>query len=355
MSKFAYVGTYSAPNGVGNGIYIYQVDPSTGSLNFLETVPSASASFLCFNQKRDRLYAVNELNEYPGQNGDVTAFKVDSNTGKLTLLNKLSSLGTWPCHITLDPSGKFVIASNYGSGSVAVFSLKPDGSLDKSTDLVTNSGSGPNKDRQEGAHAHMFVFDHKGKQGILVDLGIDQTLFYKLDAGTGKLALQPGVSCDAHPGAGPRHVAESQDGRFYYIINELDATVSVYSSEKAGGKCPILQTISTLPKDAKFQDFFLCAEIALHPNGKFLYGSNRGHDSIAIFAVDGSTGLLTVVGHESTQGSFPRHFQINSNKMYVANQKSDNVVVFKIDPNSGKLNPTGEIVPVPSPVCIVFD
>lgn len=358
MSKFAYVGTYNSPNGKINGIYIYEVDPVTGSFKFLETVEAESASFLCFNRKRDRLYVVNELNRHEGQNGDITAFKVDTNTGKLTKLNKVTSLGIWPCHICLDPSEKFVFAANYGSGTVSVYSLKPDGSIDKNTDLVINSGSGPNIDRQTTAHAHMITFDHKGKLAMLVDLGIDKTLFYNFDSGSGKLVQLPHLRCDANPGAGPRHIVESQDGQFYYIINELDATISVYSTiSSPDGKFPLLQTISTLPSDVKFEDTFLCAEIMFHPNGKFLYGSNRGHDSIVVFAVDGNTGLLSVVEHVPTQGSFPRHFQIhpNGNFMFVANQKSDNIVTFQIDGTTGRLIPTGDVVNVPAPVCIVFN
>lgn len=357
MSKFAYVGTYSAPNGRGNGIYIYEVDPATGSLNFLETAETESASFLCFNRKRDRLYAVNELNQHEGQNGEITAFKVDPSTGKLTKMNKVSSLGTWPCHLCLDPSEKFVLAANYGTGSVVVYSLKPDGALDRNTDLVTNVGSGPNPQRQEGAHAHMIVFDRQGKQARLVDLGLDRMLFYGFDSAIGKLVRQPG-ECSATPGAGPRQFAESPDGGHYYIINELDSTMSVFSTTKrSDGHCPLLQTISTLPPEENFTENNQPSGILLHPSGKFLYGSNRGHDSIVIYAIDDKTGLLTLVGHEPTQGSWPRHFQIHpSGKLlYAANQNSDNIVLFRIDLSTGKLTPTGQKTHIPSPVCIVFN
>ena len=361
---YVYVGTYTPPSGKAEGIYVYRFDPTSGALTRVQTVPTPSPSFLAIDFAGRWLYAVNELDNYGGKlSGSVSAFTINRVTGNLTYLNTQPSYGTYPAHLTVDPSGRYVLAANYGGGNLAVYPIQPNGSLGVATDLVQNYGAGPNPARQEAAHAHMIAFDAAGKYAALVDLGLDKTFVYGLDTATGKLApndinTQLGTTyqsvANAPPGAGPRHIAFARDGRYAYVINELQSTISVFSYNAARGTFAELQVISTLP--AGFAGQSTTAEIVIHPNGRFLYGSNRGHDSIAIFAVDAATGRLSAVGYEPTQGKTPRNFTIDPSGTYLfaANQASDTIVTFRVDGATGRLTPTGQITQVPTPVCVLF-
>ena len=362
---FVYVGTYTEqPNGKAEGIYVYQMDPSTGALTQVRTVAGfANPSFLAFDPTQRFLYAVNETGTFAGQpGGGVSAFALDAAAGNLTFLNAQPSHGTFPCHLCVDPTGLYVLSANYGSGHFAVHPVGPDGRLGAATDVVRHVGSGPSARRQEGPHAHMVTFDPSGRYTLLVDLGIDQTLVYRLDSATGKLVphdvTQDGTtrqsSAPAAPGAGPRHIAFHPSGRYAYVINELGSTVDVFTWDADAGTLAPLQTIPTLP--AGFTAPGTTAEIAVHPSGQFLYGSNRGHDSIAMFSIDPSSGQLTALGHEPTQGKDPRNFAIDPTGAFLlaANQNSDTVVTFRIDPSTGTLSPTGAVAPIPTPVCLLF-
>jgi 6-phosphogluconolactonase len=362
---FVYVGTYTEPpNGRAEGIYVYRMDPSSGALTHVRTVTDvANPSFLAFDPAQRFLYAVNETGTFAGQHGGgVSAFALDAVAGELTFLNARPSHGTAPCHLCVDPTGRYVLSANYGSGQFVVHPVGPDGRLEGVTDVVRHEGSGPNAQRQEGPHAHMITFDPSGRYVLTVDLGIDRTLVYRLDTGTGKLVphevTQGGVTrqsaAASAPGAGPRHIAFHPDGRYAYVINELGCTVDVFAWDADAGTFAPLQTISTLP--AGFTPPGTTAEIAVHPSGRFLYGSNRGHDSIAIFAIDAAAGRLTALGHTPTRGKDPRNFAIDPTGAFLlaANQNSDTVVTFRIDQSTGTLTATGDTAAIPTPVCLLF-
>ena len=301
------------------------------------------------------LYAVNEVGNYKGQkSGAVSAFTIDHATGKLTLLNQVASGGADPCYITVDKTGKYVLVANYTGGSVAVFPVLEDGRLGEFSAFVQHSGHGTNPQRQEGPHAHSIDLSPDNRFAIVDDLGLDETLVYKFDSAKGSLTLNDPPFAKADPGAGPRHFTFHPNGRFAYVINEMGSAVSVFGYDSAAGVLHPLQTISTLPKG--FSTLNEDAEIEVHPSGKFLYASNRGHDSIAVFAIDENKGMLTLIEYVPTKGASPRNFEIDpSGKLlFAANEKADNLVVFRINPQTGRLKPTGEVLDIAQPVCVKF-
>jgi 6-phosphogluconolactonase len=313
-------------------------------------------------------YAVNET----GKQSTVSAFALDAQTGQLTLLNQLPALGEDPCYISFDKTGKFVLIANYTSGNVAVFPILPDGKLGEHTAALTDSGTlGPNQERQEGPHAHWIELSAHNRYAYVADLGLDRVLIYKFDAAKG--TLTPGdpsppaataaagsakpndaFSATLSPGTGPRHVAFSRAGNFMYVLGEVKSTVTVFAND-SNESYRAIQTISTLP--AGFSGRNDTAEIAMHPNGKWLYASNRGNDTIAVFEVQPRKGTLRLVADVPTGGKEPRHFAIDPAGKYLLaeNQNSDTIVTFRIDPTSGKLTPTGDVAQVPAPVCLAFD
>jgi 6-phosphogluconolactonase len=282
----------------------------------------------------------------------VTAFAVGSD-GKLTLLNQQPSRGSAPCHLVVDRVGKSLLLANYGGGSVAAFSIGPDGRLGQSTGFVQHSGSSVNPQRQKEPHAHSINLDAANRFAVAADLGLDQVLVYRFDGAKGTLSPNEPPSTSVKAGSGPRHFAFHPNGRNAYVINELASTVTAFQYDAAQGVLKETQTLSTLPKD--FTGTSHTAEVQVHPSGKFLYGSNRGHDSIAVFTIE-ANGTLRYVENTPTGGSTPRNFGISPDGKFLlaANQKSDNVVVFRIDPKSGRLTSTGNTLEVPSPVCVRF-
>jgi 6-phosphogluconolactonase len=355
MNKFlVYVGTYSGPT--SKGIYAYRFDRATGQLTSLGlAAETTSPSFLAVDRTLRFLYAVNEVDDYQGKkSGGVSAFAIDHATGKLTALNEVASHGAGPCHISLDHTGKYVLVANYDGGSVAVFSVLIDGKLGEASASVQHSGSSVNRERQEGPHAHSISVSPDNRFALAADLGLDQVLVYRFDAGRGTLTPNEPPSATVHPGSGPRHFVFDPRDRFVYVISEMGSTITAFSYDAARGTLNEVQTVSTLPKDFKGQND--CAEIAVHPSGKLLYGSNRGHDSIAVFGIDPRNGSLTLTEHVSTQGKTPRNFAIDPSGAYLfaANQDSNNIVVFRIDAKTGRLTPTGQVLDVPSPVCVTF-
>lgn len=349
-----YVGTYTGPK--SKGIYVCRMDVATGKLTPLEAAAETpSPSFLAIDPKHRFLYAANEVDHFDGKPaGAVTAFSIDAQTGKLTQLNQRSSMGSGPCHLIVDQKGRNVLVANYGSGSVAALPIQPDGRLGESTAFIQHAGKSVNPGRQDGPHAHCLALDAADRFALACDLGLDKVLVYRFDSKHGTLIANDPTSTPLKPGAGPRHIAFAPNGRHAYVINELDSTVTAFAYDTKRGALNELQTISTLPEGFKGGNY--PAEIAVHPSGKFLYGSNRGHDSIAVFAIDPKKGTLTAVQHQSTLGKIPRNFAIDPGGKFLlaANQNSDNIVVFSIDANTGRLTPTGQELPVPSPVCIVF-
>jgi 6-phosphogluconolactonase len=353
---FVYVGTYTEGGSDSKGIYAYRFDASTGKITPIGlAAKTVNPSFLAVHPNHHFLYAVNEVGNYDGlKSGAVSAFAIDSTTGKLTQLNQVASRGADPCYITVDKSGKYVLVANYTGGSVAVFPVLDDGRLGEASAFVQHSGHGPNPQRQEGPHAHSIDLSPDNRFAMVDDLGLDESLIYKFDSSKGTLtANDPGfVKQDA--GAGPRHFAFHPNGKFAYVIDEMGSTVTAFAFEGMQGVLHSLQTVSTLPKDSKRINN--AAEIEVDAKGKFLYASNRGDDSIAVFAIDADKGTLTAIERVSTKGSSPRNFAIapNGRLLFGANEKSDEIVVFQINQQTGRLTPTGKVLELSQPVCVKF-
>lgn len=352
-----YVGTYTGANLKSKGIYAWRFDSETGKLTPAGlAAESESPSFLAVHPNGRVLYAVNEISKFQRmrRSGSVSAFAIDAATSKLRLLNRQASAGDGPCHIALDSQGKCAIVANYNNGSVAAFTLGPGGELNESTSFFQHRGTGTTPHRQEGPHAHCVAVSQDSRFALVADLGLDRVMVYTLDAATGLMAVSDPPFVKAAPGAGPRHLAFHPDGQLVYLINEMGSSIVTFAYDTQGGKLKELQTVSTLPKDFKGQNDD--AEIQVHPSGKFVYGSNRGADSIAVFAVDPKAGTLTPVEQVSTQGKTPRNFAIDPTGAFLlaANQSSNNIVVFRIDQKTGRLTATGEVVDAPSPVCLTF-
>jgi 6-phosphogluconolactonase len=348
-----YVGTYTDQG--SKGIYAYSFDSSSGKLTSLGlAAETVEPSFLAIDSSGRFLYAVNEIANYQGQStGAVTAFAVQPETGKLSFLNQVSSRDEGPAHITLDRTGMYALVSNYTLGSVAVFPLLKDGKLGEASSFVQHKGSSINPDRQKGPHAHAIALSPDNRFAVVADLGLDQLLVYSFDAAKGALGTKPEIT-KSNPGAGPRHLAFSADSRFLYVINELQSTVVTYSYNGATGALHELQTIYTLPKG--FSGNNTAAEIEIHPSGKLLFASNRGDDSIAVFAIDSDTGTLTHLQNDPTGGKTPRSFAIDPTGSWLlaANQDSRDIVVFHIDRKTGQLARTGDLTQVQSPTCLKF-
>jgi 6-phosphogluconolactonase len=352
---FVYVGTYTAgANNHGQGIYVCRLDLSTGQLRRVAVAEGVvNPSFLAVDRQRQFLCAVNEVNTFAGKDsGAVSSFRIDQRSGALQFLNQQPSAGAGPCHLTVDGSGKFVLVANYDGGSVAVLPWR-QGTLGAPVDMVQHHGSSVNPDRQKEPHAHSVVLDRNNRFVFVSDLGLDKILVYAFDSLSGKLSKIGDRAAAIKPGAGPRHFVFHGNGRWAYVINELDSTVTAFSYSSGPGLLTEIQTITTLP--AGFSGSSFCAEIAVAPNGKFLYGSNRGHDSIVVFAIDQANGKLALVEHKPTGGKWPRSFTIDPTGEFLlaANQNSGTVVVFRIERASGKLLPTGHVTEIPSPVCLV--
>ena len=351
-----YVGTYTEEGGKSKGIYAYRYDSATGEITPLGlAAETTNPSFVAMSPNGKFLYAVNEVGNYKGPNsGGVSAFAIDHATGKLTFLNEVASRGADPCYITVDRTGKYVLVANYTGGSVAVFPVQADGKLGEASAFVQHTGHGPNTERQEGPHAHSIDLSPDNRFAMVDDLGLDEVLVYKFDSGKGTLTPNDPPFTKVEAGAGPRHFALHPTGKFAYVVAEMGHTVTVFSDDAAGGKLQVLQTISTLPADFKGRNDD--AEIVVHPSGKFLYASNRGEDTIVIYAIDGSKGTLTRVGKVSTGGKEPRNFEIDPTGkfLFAENQKSDSIVVFRIDAKTGSLTATGKVLEVASPVCVRF-
>lgn len=350
---FVYVGTYT--DGESKGIYVLRMDPRTGQLSEPTLAAEArSPSFLAVHPSKRVLYAVNEVGGGAGRKGGaVSAFAIGTD-GSLTLLNEQSSGGAGPCFVSVDESGSHVLVANYGGGSVAVLPIDEDGRLKSASATVQHEGSSVDPKRQQGPHAHSINPDPTNQFALAADLGLDRILVYRFDTKAGTITPHQPPDARVEPGAGPRHLAFHPNGRFAYVMNELQSTVTAFEWDAAGGTLHALQTLPTVPED--FSDTNHTADVQVHPSGRFVYGSNRGHDSIAIFAVDEANGRLSPVGDQATGGKTPRHFGIDPSGSYLlaANQDSDSIVVFRIDQQSGRLTPTGVRVDVPSPVCVRF-
>ena len=350
-----YVGTYTG--GKSKGIYRFYLDMKTGKLTPAGVTEGiVNPSFLAIHPNCKYLYAVTEVGKIKGKkSGGVAAFRIDPKDGSLTFLNDSLSGGGGPCHLVVDHSGKTVLAANYGGGSVCSIPIGKDGKLEKAASVIQHKGSGADPRRQKGPHAHSINVDANNRFAFAADLGLDQVLVYRLNAAKGTLTANDPPFAKVPPGSGPRHFAFHPSGNFAYVINEMKLTVTTFAYDAKKGVLTPLQTITTVPKGIATKGFST-AEVQVHPSGKFVYGSNRGHDTIAIFAVDQEKGTLTPVGHESTRGRTPRNFGIDPTGTFLlaANQTTGNLAVFRIDSKTGKLKLVGKPIEVPRPVCVKF-
>jgi len=351
-----YIGTYTGAK--SKGIYVSRLNLATGALAAPQlAAETPNPSFLAVRAQGDFLYAANEVDTFGGtRSGSVSAFAIDKATGMLKALNQATSGGPGPAHLSLDAPGRTVLVANYGGGSIETIPIKADGSLDAPASFIQHTGSSVNPDRQKEPHAHQILVDPANRFAYAVDLGLDRIMIYRFDATKHALAAASPASAAVKPGAGPRHLAIGGSGRFAYVIDELDCTITAFRRDATSGALSAIQTISSLPPGVSQQKAFSTAEIAISPSGAFLYGSNRGHDSISVFSVDQASGLLAYVANTPTGGRTPRGFAIEPAGGYLiaGNQNSDSVVVFRIDPARGTLTPQGTPASIGAPVDVKF-
>lgn len=361
-----YVGTYSEPilfgtgqvlQGKGKGIYAFRFDREAGKLRPVGITEGVrNASYIAFDPSRKFLFCVNEFKEFEGKaSGAVSSFRIDHETGALSWLSTRASQGTDPCHLIVDATGRFVLVANFASGSVAVLPVDAEGRLGEACAFRQHVGSSIDPKRQAGPHAHAVEISNDNRFVFVPDLGLDAVVIYAFDEKTGRLTehlTQPLVKTAA--GAGPRQLVMSPDGRFAYLINELNSTMTAFAYDAAVGTLSELQTLPTLPPDSVGHS--TCAEVQITPDGRFLYGSNRGHDSLAVYSIDSATGRMRLVAHESTRGRIPRNFEISPCGRFLAaaNQDTSNVILFTLDPETGRLVPTGDVVEAGTPICVRF-
>ncbi len=344
-----FIGTYTSTT--SEGIYTYRMNSETGELTKFSSIKSENPSFLTIDRTKRFLYAVNEVPQFAGQSsGAVSAYAIQG-PGLLRFLNQQASMGADPCHLTVDRKRSNLLVANYTGGNVALLPILKNGTLGPAADVKKHEGSGP-KEQQKGPHAHCIILDESERHALAADLGSDKVMIYRFDDEKKKLLPGKQTSVSMKAGAGPRHLTLHPNGRYAYVINELDSTMTTLKYNS--GTLELVDTVSTLPSG--FTETSYCADVHVSHSGKFLYGSNRGHNSIVVFALDSRTGKPSLVEHVSTEGNWPRNFVIDPTGRFllVANQRTDNVVVFRIDPKTGRLKPSGQTETVPVPVCLKF-
>ena len=350
-SLTVYFGTYTSGANSSRGIYRSVLDLETGELAAPVLAAEAeNPSFIEVHPNGRFLYAVSES----GRTGTVSAYAIDKGTRDLRLLNQRPSGGEGPCHVSIDHAGKNLLVANYGSGSASVIPILPNGRLAEPAGFAQHTGSSVNPQRQKGPHAHSINVSPDNRFAFVADLGLDKIMIYRLDVEKGTIVANDPAFAQVEAGAGPRHFCFGPDGRFAYVINELDGTVTAFAYDSVSGALTPVQTVTTLPKD--FRGFNACAEVRVHPGGRFLYGSNRGHDSIVVYRIEAAAGTLTFVEHETAGIKTPRNFNIDPTGRFclVANQGGNSVVVFAIDRQTGALEPTTHKISIARPVCIRF-
>jgi 6-phosphogluconolactonase len=348
-----YISTYGTEQ---DGVYLAELNPKTGDLKLLRRAADLkNVQFLALHPNHRYLYATCDVDDYPETNGAaVAAFKIDPSTGGLTRLNHQSAHGELPCHLTIDRHGKHALVANYTGGSIAVLPIRDDGALGPATSTIVHEGSSIHKEHQLGPHPHAINLDTANRFALVADLGLDKVLAYRFDPAAGTLAANELGALAVAPGAGPRHIAFHPNGKWVYVINELDSTVSALRYDSETGVLKLIETVSTLPAGTTVEN--ITGEIEVHPNGKFLYGSNRGHDSIALFSINQATGRLASIGHFPAGGRTPRHFNIDptGKVLLSANMDSDSIIVHQIDADTGKLTRLAHEIKVPQPQCIEY-
>lgn len=346
----AYIGTYTGPQ--SQGVYMCDLDLATGALSEPRLAGKAqNPSYLTISPDGKFLYTSDESGNFPAGSA-LSAFAIQPD-GTLKHLDD-QPLAGGPCYVSTDKTGHIVLAADYGNGTVASFTTQADGALGAPATIDQHKGAGHDPARQTGPHAHCFDFDLASRFALSCDLGLDKVFVYRVDPSTGKLTANHPAFADVNPGSGPRHLAFHPSGKFVYVINEMASTITAFTYDGQHGVLHQIETVLTLPPGYKGQS--TCAEIAVHPSGKFLYGSNRGHDSIAIFSIDGQTGKLTPAGRVGTQGKNPRGFGIDPTGRFLVagNQSSDNLVVFRINSKTGALSSVGAPIKLSAPVCVHF-
>ena len=351
-----YVGTYTGPKTKSKGIYVCRFDATTGKLTAPDlAAETANPSFLAIHPNQKFLYSVGEMSNFEGKkSGAVSAFAIDPKTGKLTLLNQVASGGVGPCHVSLDKTGKCALVANYSSGSVAAIPIQADGRLGEPASVMQHEGSSIDPGRQKGPHAHSINLSPDNRFAFAADLGLDKVLIYRLDPDKATLSVNDPPFAAVKPGSGPRHFAFHPSAKFAYVINEMGNTVTAFAYDASRGALKEIQMISTIPAGYTAETY--TSEVQVSPDGRFLYGSNRGHHSIAVFTISQDTGLLTLVEIPSCGGEWPRNFAIAPNGAYmlVGNEHSHTIALFKIAATTGKLTPPGDTIPCPAPVCLKF-
>jgi 6-phosphogluconolactonase len=351
-----FLGTYTGEK--SRGIYVSRLELASGALTMPQlAAETTSPSYLAIHPDARFVYAANEVSRFGGKDtGSVSAFAVEPTSGMLRPLNQQASGGDGPAHLIVDKSGRNVLVANYGGGSVAVLPIGADGGLRPASAVAQHTGSSVDPKRQTKPYAHSINLDPANRFAYAADLGLDKVFIYRFSPDPGSLMAADPPFATVEPGSGPRHFAIHPDRPFAYVINEMAMTITVFNRNAESGALTTVHTVSTLPNGQSVQSGFSTADLQVHPSGKFLYGSNRGHDTIVSFAIDRQTGRLTYIEHQSTQGRTPRAFGIDPTGRYLlaANQRSDSVVVFRIDTESGRLTPTGHTVNVGSPVCVKF-
>ncbi|MBC8172075.1 MAG: lactonase family protein [Anaerolineae bacterium] len=356
--QLVYIGTYThlstdLPHRT-ESIYIYEFDPYSGKLDFRNIIfDVVNPSFLAISSDRQHLFAVSEVAEFSDvAGGGVSAFALNPQSSQPSFINSQPTYGTYPCYITLDTSGQWALVANYGGGSITILSIAADGQFGAPAIAIQNQGRSIHPTRQNAPHAHCIVFDPGQRYAFVADLGIDQILIFRFDAASGQLSPHDSPSIATEPGAGPRHLEFHPTGCYLYVTNELNSTIGVYDYDSDQGTLKHQQTISTIPDDFGEPNF--PADLHVTGSGLFLYASNRGHDSMAVFTIDPQQGFLSLVETISSGGLKPRNFAIDltDNFLLVANQDSHNLIVFKIDKSNGRLTPTTSGISIPSPVCI---
>ncbi|MDA1190894.1 MAG: lactonase family protein [Candidatus Poribacteria bacterium] len=351
---FVYVGTYTRED--REGIYVYRMNQSDGSLTRVQAVGDVrNPSFVTIHPSGRYLYAVSEVADYNGnRSGAIAAYSIHQVSGELTYLNRESAVGTGPCHVSVDSTGKNVLVANYGGGNVAVLPINTDGTVSKASEFIQHTGGSVNPNRQKEPHAHSINLDPTNRFAFVADLGLDKVMIYRFDAERGKLTPNNPPYAEVALGAGPRHFAFHPTGRFAYVINEIDCTMTAFRYDAEKGSLLTLQTLPTQPEGPGNGNS--TADVHVSNDGRFLYGSNRGHDTIVIYELDPTAGTMKQVGLVSSGGKTPRNFGIDPSGKFLlaANQSSDNIVVFKINQTTGVPEPTGHSVEVPAPVCVKF-
>jgi len=349
-----YIGTYTKTT--SQGVYLYEQDPHTGELKFLNVSWAGDEpSYMAFHPNGRYLYAVSETGEFEGQPwGQVSALSIDSQSGALTLLNQVPAEGRSPCYVSVDGTGQFALVANYHSGSLAVLPIRPDGRLLPKSDYVYLQPTAEETARNKEPRGHCIILAPGNRFVLACDAGLDRIMIYQLELSRGRLVPHDPPYTQLRDKAAPRHITFHPNGRDVYAIGESSSTMFALVWDGQRGTLTEKQALSTLPADFSGRSY--CADVHVHPSGRFLYGSNRGHDSITIFAIDQATGALSLIGHESTQGQTPRNFGLDPKGayLYAANQRSDTVVTYRIDQETGKLTPTGQVLQIPIPVCVKF-